>query len=278
MSAASNRRAPALGRTDIPSYLQPEPTRMLGLPPIVWTLIVAGSLLAMIEVIARFVLDSKVDLVPVSSMVTGAIDLMGDGDFLVNDLARTLLAVALSFGLAVLTGPVVAYVMWRSRWFDRALRPYCDVFYAIPIFALYPILVVLFNTGLVPIVTLAWAFGGVVVVSQSNVGFRSVPVTIDKLAKSLQMNRRQYTRRVLLPAALPDILTGVKLCLAYVIIAVLATEFILSTSGVGHVISQSYNSFSTPRMYAAILLVTVLALVVNIGLGRLVSKIDWRQR
>ncbi len=153
-----------------------------------------------------------------------------------------------------------------------------NVFYALPIFALYPVMVVMFGTGVVPIILLAVLFSVVIVISNSLVGFEATPAIAKKLAKSLEMSQSQQFRKILLPSALPDILAGLKLGLAYTIIAVLATEFILATTGLGQVVNRAYNNFNTIDMYAGILFVSAFALLANLALSAALSSFDWRRR
>jgi NitT/TauT family transport system permease protein len=71
------------------------------------------------------------------------------------------------------------------------------------------------------------------------------------------------TLSVRLPAALPQLMTGFKLAVAYSFIGVIAAEFILATHGLGHAIAYAYNNFETRTMYALMLLILLLVSTVN---------------
>jgi len=262
----------------VPSYVRPPRTRVLGLPSALWTLLLVLGIVIGIEFYARSGAVSPLDLVPVTEMVSSAGELLGEEEFISGDLVPTLVSVVLSFALSTLIGVSVGWAMVRSQWIRSALQPYLNVFYAVPIFALYPILVVLFGTGTVPIVILSTAFSVVVVISHAVVGFDSTPPIAEKLSKSLSLSHFQHFRLILLPSALPDILTGLKLGLAYAIICVLASEFIVSTHGLGRIVANAYNSFNTPTMYAGILFVVGFALLANVLLGAVLARFDWRRR
>ena len=265
-------------RSVVPRYLRPKPRRVAGLAPSIWSAVVVVGFFVFVELLVQSGAVSPFKLVPVSTMATTAFELLGDSKFLVNDLLRSVIIIVVSFVAASVLGVVVAYAMWRSGICRRSLSPYLNVFYAVPTFAMYPILVVLFGTGSLPIIALTTAFGVVVVILNSLNGFNAVPDVVRKLATTLGMGRAQYFKKILLPAAMPDIAAGLKLCMAYSVIAALAMEFILSTQGLGHFISYSYDSFATKNMYGAVLIVALLALVANIGLTRLLSGLDWRRR
>lgn len=265
-------------RSVVPTFVRPTPRRVVGLPAAGWTVVLVIGAVVAVELYARSGAVSRLDLVPVSEMVARSVELLGERDFVVDALMRSALLICTSFAASAVVGIAVAYAMARSRWVQRAVKPYVNVFYALPIFALYPVMVVMFGTGALPIVLLATLFSVVIVISNALVGFESTPAISIKLARSLEMTRSQQLRKILLPAALPDILAGLKLGLGYAIIAVLATEFILATTGLGQVVNRAYNNFNTIDMYAGIVFVSVFALLANLALGAALSSFDWRRR
>lgn len=275
MTTNAERTRPA-GR--LPGYLQLDRSRALGLPAWAWAVAAVVAFFAAVEIWARYVLANPYELIPVTDMASRALELAVSPDFLKDHLARSALVILVSFACAAVSGVSIAYLMHRFGWWDRALQPYVSVFYAVPIFALYPLLVVLFGTGIAPIVIISAAFSVVVVIANARVGFDAVPANVNKLTNALRLSRTQYFRLVLLPAALPDIISGLKLAFSYAIVAVLATEFILSTRGVGYFISQAYATFNSADMYGGIFLVSTLALGLVLAVNRLASALDWRQR
>lgn len=275
MTTSVGRTRP-VGR--LPGYLQLDRSRVLGLRPWAWALVAVVIFFAAVEICARFILVNPDELIPVTEMASRALRLAVSPDFLRDHLAWSALVILVSFVCAAVAGVTIAYSMHRFKWWDRALRPYVSVFYAVPIFALYPLLVVLFGTGIAPIVMISAAFSVVVVIANSRVGFDAAPANVDKLSRALRLSRMQYLRLVQLPAALPDIISGLKLAFSYAIAAVLATEFILSTRGVGYFISQAYATFDSPAMYGGIFLVSMLALGLVLEVNHLASTLDWRQR
>ncbi|MQA98566.1 MAG: ABC transporter permease subunit [Streptosporangiales bacterium] len=264
--------------TGIPRYVRPRPDRVGGLTSTGWSILLVVAGVLTVEAASRLGLISTVDLVPVTVMAGRAAELVTDPAFLTRQLLPTLGLIAAGFAAAAVLGVAVGLLLWRSPWWSDALQPYLNIYYAIPTFAVYPILVVLFGTGPVPILLLATAFSVVVIIANALIGFRSVPVAVDKLARANRLGRRAHLTKILLPAAVPDIAAGLRLGLVYATIAVLATEFILATRGLGHFISQAYHTFHTVDMYAGILLICLVALVLNLGVGAVLSRLDWRQR
>jgi NitT/TauT family transport system permease protein len=267
-----------LTASGIPRYLRPRPDRVLSLPAPTWTAVIGLALVAAVEVLARSGAVSSVDLVPVSEMLAHIGGLLLDPEFLVGDLLWTAGLIAVSFALATVLGIALAYTLWRARWWRRAVQPYLNVYYAVPTFALYPILVVILGTGPVPIIAIAVAFSSVVIAANALNGFNSVSPVTDKLATALRLQPTQYLRKILLPSAVPDIASGMKLGFVYALIGVLATEFILSTRGLGHFISDAYITFDTEEMYGGILFVCLFALAANLGLSAMLNRFDWKRR
>lgn len=262
----------------VPGYVRQERRRVLGMPAPVWSVVVVVLAVLFVDGYARSGLVTRLDLVPVGEFVTRALELLGDPAFVLDQLGRTAITIAASFAGAAVGGIALAYVMTQVGWLRKALTPYLDIFYAVPIFALYPVVVVLLGGGSLPIILLAGMFSSVVIIANTIVGFTSVPPITMKLARSLRLSRAQQLRHVLLPAALPDILAGLKLGMSYSIIAVLAGEFILSPQGLGHVVANAYTTFSTVDLYAGIAIVAAFALMANFALSSILSRFDWRRR
>ncbi len=196
---------------------------------------------------------------------------------LLTHLAATGSQVALAFGLAVITGIPTGILLWRFPLLNRILTPYLVSYYAIPIFALYPLFILLFGIGILPIVLIGFCFGVVVIVVNTAIGFRKVDHEVyPKVGQSLRLSGLRLFRFIYLPAATPFLFTGLKLGFIYALIGVIASEFIISTRGLGHVIDRSYRNFETANMYAGILLVVGAALLVNTLLIRIETRIQGR--
>ena len=216
-----------------------------------------------IEALARFDIVNDWTLIPFTSMVAGAWDLLMDENFRSEAIIPTTTAILISFALSAVLGVICGWLLWRVDILGRALDPYISVYYAVPTFALYPVLVAIVGTGTVPIVIVATAFASVAVIIQTVAGLNSIPRIYDKLGSVLGLASLRRLRYISFPAALPSIFAGLKLALVYSIVSVVATEFILSPTGVGHYIALAYNSFDLERMYGGILLVLVLSLVLS---------------
>lgn len=248
------------------------PLRRLGMAPWVWTTFGVALVAVFLELGPRLGWVDEFSLVPLSEMVTRAGALLSTGSFWAKDLLPSLIGIAASFVLAVAGGIVVGLALWRFPRARRVMDPWLTTYYAIPTFALYPLLVVVLGVGTIPIVLLGTLFAIVAMISATMDGLDATPRPVLRLADVLELSARQRAFKILLPAALPQIGVGVRLALSYSLIGVLASEFVLSTRGLGHFISDAYNDFAIADMYAGVLIVFGLALIVNIGLGSLIGR------
>jgi NitT/TauT family transport system permease protein len=100
-----------------------------------------------------------------------------------------------------------------------------------------------------------------------------IPRVYGKVARVARLSPWQTTLRIQLPAAIPHLITGIKLAVAYSVIGVIAGEFIIATAGLGRRLTLAYNGFDTANMYGLILLIFIAVAIVNIGLQRWEARV-----
>ena len=239
-----------------------------------WGIIVLA--LAAIEVVPRLDLVDPIALVPLSEIVWQLWLLISDG-ILLSHIVRTLTSIVVAGVLAVVTGLPLGVLLWRLERTRRVLQPYLTTYYAIPIFAFYPLFIAIFGLSAWPVIIIAWAWAVVAIVLNTVIGLDEVPEVLVKVGRSLRLSRRDMFTRIYFPAATPYIFTGLKLAASYVVIGVIASEFIQAEAGVGWFVGFSYNNFAIQNMYAAILLILVFAIALNSFLLRLERRMYGRQ-
>jgi NitT/TauT family transport system permease protein len=229
-----------------------------------WAVIIAA--VATLEIVPRVGLGDAITLIPLSKIVPEFFELLSDGD-LTPHLLSTGGAFVLSFLLAGVTGVPLGYLLWRYEPLKRTLDPYLTTYYAIPIFAFYPLLLAIFGFNILPVVVISWAWAVVAVVLNTAIGFGEVPQVLIKVGQSMNLSRWQLLSRIFFPAAVPYVFTGLKLGMVYSLIGVIASEFVLSTQGLGYLVSYNYTNFRTAAMYSAIFLILFLAILLNWALN-----------
>lgn len=183
-------------------------------------------------------------------------------------IAKTMGNAALAFGLSLAIGVASAILLHRLRPVREMLDPLFATYYAIPIFAFYPLLIILFGLGDAPQIFIGAMLGIVAVIVNTLNGLDRVPGVLLKTARINQLGPIETAWRVTLPYATPYILTGAKLAVAYSFIGIIGAEFIMSRGGMGYEISFAYTNFDNATMYPLIVLILLVSVAVNSLLAR----------
>lgn len=178
-----------------------------------------------------------------------------------GDLARTALTVLVSFVIGGVAGLVLGALCWRSPLLGDTLEPYLVTLYAMPTLVFYPIMLALLGVGMWPIVVIASLMVLIPVTLNTMVALRSVNPVLHKLGRAVGCSQPQLYRRVLLPAATPLAVPGIKLGFIYAVIGTVAMEFMFADKGLGYRIGIDYREFDIPEMWGLIFVVSLLAIV-----------------
>jgi putative hydroxymethylpyrimidine transport system permease protein len=208
-------------------------------------------------------------LVPAPSDV--AESLWRDRSLLADDSWVTLREVLLGFACALVSGLAFALVLHLSDTLRRAFYPLLIASQTIPPVAIAPILVVWFGFGLGPKVLLIALVCFFPVTVNTLDGLRSVDPQLITMMRTLGAGRTQILGRVELPSALPFFFSGTKIAIAVAVIAAVFAEWVGAESGLGHQIFVAESQLLTARMFAAITLLGVLAIVL-FGLVALIER------
>jgi NitT/TauT family transport system permease protein len=203
-----------------------------------------------------------------TAAIAGAARGLADGT-LTGPLGTTVREVAISFALAGLAGLAVGYLMWRYGALGRAWEPWVAGLFAAPLILLYPIPMVIFGRDSAAIIAQAAAMAVLPVILYTRQGFAAIPPQLLKVAAVHRLSRGQAFRHVFLPAAAPTLVTGLRLGLTYILVGVISVEYLASTGGLGYAISYAYLQFDMPAVYAAVVVVVLLAAVLLGLVGRL---------
>jgi NitT/TauT family transport system permease protein len=215
-----------------------------------------------LELARRFGLVLHQTIIPPSEMTVALTGLIRTGR-ITADLTRTLTNVGIAFALSVFFGSLGGILIHGVPRLRSALDPYFASYYAVPFFVFYPVLIAMFGVTDAPIIIIAFMFSIVAMTVSTISALDRVPTVLLKAARVARMGPVATALRIKLPSALPQLFTGIKLAIAYSFIGVIASEFILSSSGLGYVISYSYNNLDNRTMYALMLLVVVLVTTIN---------------
>ena len=236
-------------------------------PAALWRIGLVLGLVALLEALCLVGVIDKLTMQPPHVMVLDIWRMLASGS-LNAAIAKTLGNAAVAFLLAMVIGVAAAIVIHRVKAVREALDPLFATYYAIPIFAFYPLLIILFGLGDAPEIFIGTALGVVGVIVSTLNGLDRVPRVLMKTARIARFGTLETAWRITLPYASPYILSGAKLAVAYSLIGIIGAEFIMSSSGMGYEISFAYNNFDNATMYPLIVLVLVVAGTLNAALGQ----------
>jgi ABC-type nitrate/sulfonate/bicarbonate transport system permease component len=158
-----------------------------------------------------------------------------------------------------------------SRIAHAAVNPYMTVIMAVPAITVVPILQAMFGLGVTTRAVLIFMFTVPYLVTQTAAGIASLPEQLDQMSRSFSVTGLRRIRQVILPQALPSIMSGLRLGLAHAIVGMVIAELYLVSHGIGSILSYYESRFDSGRVFA-IALATVIQGVILIGLARIAER------
>jgi ABC-type nitrate/sulfonate/bicarbonate transport system permease component len=220
------------------------------------TLLLLAGLVALWQGIASL---SAVDDLTLASPAETVRALGDDWSLLWDNAGVTLVEVLLGLAISVVAGLGFAVAMHLSRTLREAAYPLLIASQAIPIVVLAPIFVLAFDYGIGPklaIVALICFFPITVNVLD---GLRSVEPDLLKLMRSLGASRLQTLGKAELPSALPFFFSGLRVAATVSVIGAVFGEWAGADKGLGRLVLLGNNQLQTPRVYAGIVILTLMA-------------------
>jgi ABC-type nitrate/sulfonate/bicarbonate transport system permease component len=173
--------------------------------------------------------------------------------------------IGMGFGIAVVAGVAIGIPLGLSRWARIWAMPHIEWWRAMPPPALLPISIVLLKSiGNVQKVSFIAFFCLFPILLNTIDGVRGIDPTLLETARSYGVPRHERIRRLVLPAALPQIVVGMRTSVSLAVIMMVLSEYFSSTSGVGYVLLISKNTFQLTPMWAAIVLIGLLGYLLNV--------------
>jgi NitT/TauT family transport system permease protein len=236
-----------------------------------------AALVALVEALCRLGAIPASVMIPPTQMAIELINILSSGEYNA-DILSTLSNVLVSVVISVVLGFVAGLIVHSAPSLRSAVEPLLASYYAVPTFIFYPVFISLFGVGSRAIVAIAVLLAVISMVTATLNGLDRIPIVLRKTGHIYRMSRIKTALLIELPATAPYLFTGIKLSVAYSFIGVIASEFILSGSGIGYAIAYAYNNFENRRMYALMLLIIILVTVVNTVLNRIDERLQLRRR
>lgn len=205
-----------------------------------------------------------------------AATLVNDWPTLSESLAVTLVTTFQGLALAFIGGTALAILFNQSRLLEYALYPYAVILQVTPVVAIAPLLLIYLPQPLA-VLACAWIVAFFPVLANTTLGLNSVDRNLLDLFTLYRASRAQVLWRLKLPAALPYMLAGLRiaggLALIGAVVAEIATGSAGAGSGLAYRIAESGYRLDIPRMFAALLLLSVAGVAIFAALSLLSQRI-----
>lgn len=182
-------------------------------------------------------------------------------------------ALLFGFGSAVIVGILLG--LWMGRWqtIEKIVNPYLNILIATPMSALIPIIILAAGFGLFARSLVVFIFCVVVIVVNTRTGLRTLDPVWIEMARTLGASEFQIWRKILIPGALPAIVTGLRLGLGRALTGMVAVELTMVAVGIGRLILDFQGMFEAGHVYATVLIVIVEAVLLLRGLRWLEQRV-----
>ena len=190
------------------------------------------------------------------------VGILKSGEYL-PDLRVTATEFAAAFVLALTSGTLVGYLVSRTRYTIRLFEPLFAGVYSVPIILFLPLYVLFFGLGPASKIALGTTISFFPIVLSTIAGFSNVDRTLVTAARSMGASDHQLFRYVLVPAALPVILTGLRMGFTVAMLSILGSETIASLAGLGHRIVSLAENMESAQMFANIVFAVLMAFIIN---------------
>ncbi len=215
-------------------------------------------------------------LVPAPSEIAQA--LWSDRGLLLENAGVTALEVVLGLAIALVTGCLLAVGLHLSPLARRSVYPLLVASQTIPIIAIAPILVVWFGFGIGPKLAVVALICFFPVTVNALDGLRSVDPELTRMMRTLDASRLTILRRVEAPSTLPFLFSGVRIASVIAVIGAVFGEWSGADSGLGHLILVAQGQLQTARVFAAVVVLSLMALALFGLLALLEKKFAWWDR
>ncbi|MBB4185403.1 ABC transporter permease [Sinorhizobium terangae] len=238
-----------------------------------FTMIVA---LLLWEAVVRLDLVNPLFTSSPSRIIATGYAMFADGSIYPH-LAISGLELVVGYGLAIIVGVPLGILMGWYRRFDAAFDPIISALYATPRIALLPLIMIWFGIGLGSKFAIIFLSAVFPILINTTAGVQTVERDYIKVARSFGANDRQMFLTVAFPAAVPFLLTGLRLGLGHALIGIVVGEMYSAQAGVGYLISVAGATFQTDRVMFGIILIAAAGVVLTNILRMIERRFDrWR--
>jgi NitT/TauT family transport system permease protein len=233
-------------------------------------------LLAAWEIAGRFFLTNEVFAVPFSAVVEDAVHMLRTGELEVH-IAASLTAVAYGMLLAVVVGVVLGVLLGASLTFREYVEPILTALYATPLVAMAPILILWFGIGIGSKIAVVFLMAVFPIAINTSAGIRGTDREFLEVAHAFGARQLDVILKVMIPAAVPFVVTGLRLAVGRAVVGVVVGELFGARAGLGFLIFTAGQTFDTPSLFVGVITLALIGMALTLGIRTIENRLSvWK--
>ena len=197
-----------------------------------------------------------------SKIVVALIAMVGNGE-LARALGISIGGIAIGFTAALLLGIPIGILMGRNRSLEYLLDPWVSALFVTPRVALIPLILIWFGIGFEAQVVVIFLSSLFPVLINAYAGVRNISASLVDVGRVFGASERQLFAEIILPAAVPFVMTGVRLGIGHAVIAMIVAQMFLAQAGLGRLLVQYGDRFRTDNVFAVIIVIGMLGVALT---------------
>lgn len=262
------------------SARSPRPRRSTSTSTLGISLVTLAALIALWFLAAHFGWASPLFLPSPAEVLTQFSAVWADGyanGTLLDHTLASLGRIAAALGAGIFLGIPLGLLMGLNRWVKGIFSVPIDLYWGLPPLAYLPLLIIWLGIGETSKIVLLSLSTFAPICFAAQAGVRSVPIERINAALSLGASRLQLFTSIILPSALPEIMTGLKIAIGAGLSTLVAAELIAAQSGLGYMIMSAANFLATDVVFVGLIVIAILAFAFTSGMRWLEHRlIPWK--
>lgn len=275
MTAGQHSISDAKAQVESPLPVLGRKSPVLTIPPALRTALLTAASLLIAFATWQFlssVLFNPFLVPPPLEVFRTALPMLASGEIL-SDVSISMVRVLVGFSIGSLAGVVTGVLLGRIQLLHNLLDPIIELLRYLSPTAMIPIAVIWFGIGEMSKYFLIFWGTFFIVVINTTAGVWRAPVARQRAAACLGANQFQIFLLVLVPSAVPYIVTGMRVAMASSFMSIIPAEILAANSGIGYLLQKSSMLLQTNRIFVALLTICVLGFIVDRIFRLLVDKV-----
>ncbi len=236
---------------------------------IIFLIIIIWFIITYLELIPKFMLPGPIDVF---------LAFIKDFKLIFSHIGVTLLEATIGLLISIIFSFILAIIMDRYVFFNRAIYPILVISQTIPTIAIAPIIVLWFGFGIMPKILLIFSTCFFPMTISILTGFKDVDEDMLKLMKSMNSNYIKTLFIVKIPLAMRSFFSGLKISSTYAIVGAVVSEWLGGEKGIGVYMTRVKKAYSFDKMFASIIIISLLSLLLVWFIKFLENKIIyWKE-